>query len=231
MGFNSIINASLLGLVVLAAGVPLPVLAMAEKAVAEAKLTVVENATIAAAIKLPERALGKVDAPVTIIEYASLTCGHCAQFHTETLPQLKEKFIDTGKVRLVFRDYPLDGIALRAAAVARCMPESSYFGYLSTLFKNQEQWRSAEDVTKPLVQLARLGGLSGEDAEACVASEPLMDAIAAARLQADKDYQIQSTPSFVFNGGAAKLLGAQPISVFAETIEKLLPKTKSEPKN
>lgn len=174
------------------------------------------------AAALPERSLGSATAPVTIIEYASLTCGHCAQFHTQILPQLKERYIDTGKVRLVFRDYPLDGGALRAAAVARCMPESTYHAYIAMLFKSQADWAANQDPGKVLVQYAKLGGLSGADAEACVASDKLMDAIAEGRLKADQYYDIKSTPTFILNEGKAKIVGAAPIEQFAEKIEALL---------
>jgi len=174
------------------------------------------------AMALPDRVLGKASAPVTIIEYASLTCGHCAAFQTETLPKLKEKYIETGKVKLIFRDYPLDGIALRAAAVARCMPEASFHAYIGLLFKNQNEWRGVDDPIKPLAQYARLGGLSSADAEACAKSDKLMDAIAAGRLKADQLYQVESTPSFVFNEGKDKIAGAVPFEQFVEKIEALL---------
>jgi protein-disulfide isomerase len=175
------------------------------------------------ALKLTDHVLGKADAPITIIEYASLTCSHCAQFQTETLPQLKEHYIDTGKVKLIFRDYPLDGTALRAAAVARCMPESGFHAYIGLLFKNQAEWALTAEPLKKLAQYAKLGGLSNADVDACANSDKLMDAIAAARLQADKLYQVQSTPSFIFNGDAAsKITGALPYPQFAAKLDALL---------
>lgn len=180
------------------------------------------NERLVEALLLKDHVLGKADAPVTIIEYASLTCGHCAQFQADILPKLKEKYIDTGKVKLIYRDYPLDGIALRAAAVARCMPEGSFHAYISLLFKNQEQWRSADDPVKPLAQFAKLGGLSSADAEACAASDKLMDAIAEGRLKADKLYQVQATPTFIFNEGQDKINGALPFEQFAAKIDALL---------
>lgn len=174
------------------------------------------------ASELPDRFLGKAEAPVSIIEYASLSCSHCAHFHEETLPQLKEKYIDTGKVKLIMRDYPNSPPALRAAAIARCMPESSYFAYMGVVFKNQKDWLSSDDPVKMLVQYAKLGGLSGEDAETCANSNKLMDAITANMLKADQYYMVAATPTFVFNEGKDKIAGAAAFEQFAAKIEPLL---------
>lgn len=174
------------------------------------------------AAALPDRFMGKADAPVSIIEYASLSCSHCAHFHEETLPQLKKKYLDTGKVKLILRDYPNSPPALRAAAIARCMPESSYFAYMGVLFKNQQTWLSSDDPVKLLVQYAKLGGLSGEDAEACANSNKLMDAITANMLKADQYYMVAATPTFVFNEGKDKIAGAAAFEQFAAKIEPLL---------
>lgn len=175
------------------------------------------------AATLPDRFLGKADAPVTIIEYASLSCSHCAHFQETTLPELKEKFIDTGKVKLIYRDYPTDGPALKAAAVARCMPEGSYHAYLTILFKNQRGWYSEEDPAHALAQYARLGGLSQADAEACANSTKLQDAIADGRLKADNNYGVRATPTFILNDGKDKIEGALPFEDFAAKINALLP--------
>jgi protein-disulfide isomerase len=174
------------------------------------------------AAALPDRVLGKADAPVSIIEYASLTCSHCAHFHEETFPKLKEKYIDTGKVKLILRDYPNSPPALRAAAIARCLPESSYYAYMSTLFKSQNDWAQSDDPIKSLLQYAKLGGLSSEDAEACANSTKLMDAITANMLKADQYYMVAATPTFVFNEGKDKIAGAVPFEQFAAKIEALL---------
>lgn len=183
------------------------------------------------AAALPERALGKADAPVSIIEYASLSCGACAHFHEDTFPQLKEKYIDTGKVKLIMRDYPNSPPALRAAAIARCMPESSYFAYMGMLFKNQKDWVASDDPVKLLTQYAKLGGLNSADAEACATSDKLMDAITAAMLKADQYYFVASTPTFILNEGKDKIVGAAPFEQFAAKIETLLAiAAKAEPK-
>ena len=106
--------------------------------------------------------LGNPDAPVTIIEYASLTCPHCAQFHTEVLPELKERYIDPGKVRLIYRDFPLDQMALAAAALAHCAGPERYFSMLDVLFETQSNWAQADD---PITAIKRLGKLADSPRE------------------------------------------------------------------
>lgn len=177
-------------------------------------------ATDAAA--LPERSLGSATAPVTIVEYASLTCSHCAAFQNETFDKIKTNYIDTGKVRFVFRDFPLDGTALRAAAMARCMPEASYHPFISILFKNQDAWFKSGDQVKAAAQYAKLGGLNDADAKACATNEKLLDAIVAAKTQATEKYKIEATPSFLFNDGVEILSGAHVYDDFAKTIDRLI---------
>ena len=147
-----------------------------------------------------ERVLGKADAPVTIIEYASLTCPHCAAFHRDVLPQLKAKYIDTGKVKLLFRDFPLDGRATLAAMVARCAPPDRYFGFVDALFRGQAQWGRAEEPKKALAQLAKLGGMSDAEIDACFKNEALLQAVNASRAKGESEFKVESTPSFIVNG-------------------------------
>lgn len=148
--------------------------------------------------------LGKADAPVTVIEYASMTCQHCASFHAGELQKIKSEFIDTGNVRLVFREFPLDGFALRAAMVARCGGPDRYFALLDVLFKQQVVWsRPPKDSKEPLAELqkiARLAGIGEQAFQACVADQALADEIVARRQEGDKTYQIKATPGFVVNG-------------------------------
>lgn len=174
------------------------------------------------AATLPDRVLGKADAPITIIEYASLTCGHCAMFQDEVLPLLKEKYVETGKVKIIYRDFPIDGISMKVAAVARCMPEASYHPFVTLLFKNQGSWVHAEDPVKAVAQYARLGGLSPIDAEACGKNEKLMDAIADGRVKAEFDYKVAATPTFILNGGKDKIEGALPFDQFSAKLDQLL---------
>ena len=157
-----------------------------------------------------DRILGQPDAPVTIIEYASLTCPHCASFHKETLPQLKSEFIDTGKVKMVFRDFPLDKMALSAAGLARCMPAERYFPFLSVLFGAQTSWATAADPIAALARIAR-----------CTSADAHLDTVVAQRLEGEKRYQIRSTPSFVIGGKTYG--GALTIDELREILKPLVP--------
>ena len=170
-----------------------------------------------------EQALGNADAPVTIIEYASLTCPHCADFHTDILPELKEKYIATGKVRLVYRDFPLDQQALNAAVLAHCAGPDRYFGFLDVLFETQESWAGADDHLAALKRLGKLGGLSEQQIDACFADQELADRILRTRLDAQNQYEISSTPSFVINGETYG--GARGVDEFSEIIDPLLEKS------
>ena len=149
---------------------------------------------------LKDRIMGDPEAPITIIEYASLTCPHCADFHAETLPQVKKEWIDTGRAKLVYRDYPLDKHAASAAQIARCAPESRYFAFLNAFFVQQRNWARSEDPVRVLTQLAALGGMSKGDVDACLANNALQDGILQMRLDGQMEFDIKSTPSFVVNG-------------------------------
>lgn len=169
---------------------------------------------------LAERALGDPAAPVTIIEYSSLTCPHCATFHNETLPQIKETYIETGKARFIYRDHPLNTPAALAAMVARCVDEERYFGFLDVLYRDLQGWAGSDDIRGQLQIRARLAGLSSADFEACVENRELFDALNAARDEAAQTVGVESTPTFQING--RKVTGAQPYEVFAEIIDEEL---------
>ena len=121
------------------------------------------DAQTALALTKDDRILGNPDAPITIIEYASLTCPHCAHFTNEVLPELKKKWIDTGKAKLVLRDYPLDEPALRAAMIARCAPPDRFYAYTDMFFGAQDKWVTARDYRDALARLVKLGGMSREE--------------------------------------------------------------------
>jgi protein-disulfide isomerase len=152
-----------------------------------------------------EPVLGKADAPLTIIEYASLTCPHCAAFDTQTLPKIRRDWIDTGKARLVFRDFPLDGLALRAAVLTHCVPGDRYFGFIDALFREQRDW---VDLAEPYARIASLGGLTQTGADACLADRKRSEAVAATRAAAENEYGVDSTPTFFIDG--MKIVGAYP---------------------
>lgn len=170
---------------------------------------------------VPERVLGKTDAPVTVEEFISLTCPHCADFYVNTLPQLEKQYVDTGKVKFILRDFPLDGVSLKAAALARCMPADEFYPFISVLYKNQGSWAFAADPDKVLIQYASLGGLAEDKAKECLADTKMQDALIAGRTGAQKKYDIQATPTFVING-TDQIKGAQPADVFAAEFDKFL---------
>ena len=149
---------------------------------------------------LPDMIIGDPDAPVEIIEYSSMTCPHCASFHTETLPTIKERYLDTGKAKLVFREFPLDRVALTASAIARCAGEDRFFSFVDVLFRTQTQWSTAADHVEELKKIVRMGGLDPEMVDTCLEDESVVDGILAIRLNGDETYTISSTPTFIING-------------------------------
>ncbi|HSA79997.1 MAG TPA: DsbA family protein [Geminicoccaceae bacterium] len=172
------------------------------------------------AAEIEDRVLGDPNAPVTIIEYASLTCPHCAQFHEEVLPQLKERYIAPGKVRMIYRDFPLDQRALTAAALAHCAGPERYFGFLDVLFQTQESWARANDHLAALKRLGKLGGLSEAEMDACFADEELTNRILQTRLDGQNQHEISSTPTFVIDGKTYS--GGRDIEEFGALIDPLL---------
>lgn len=166
------------------------------------------------------RAIGNPDAPIKMVEYASLTCSHCAHFHNDVLPEMKTKYIDTGKVYLEFREFPLNDPALKATLTARCLPEDKYDGFVSLLFKTQEHWAGGMDYMASLRQNAKLAGMSDDTFDACQA-EPDLKLKIAERMQEAKDkWKIEATPTFIINDGAEKISGAVPLTEFERVFRK-----------
>ncbi|GLQ38625.1 disulfide bond formation protein DsbD [Rhizobium albus] len=149
---------------------------------------------------LPEMFLGEADAPVTIVEYMSLTCPHCASFHNETFDALKTKYIDGGQVRFIVRDFPFDPRAAAGAMLARCAPEGQYFPMVDMLFEQQSSWAAAQDARGALLQISRMAGFTQESFEACLTNQELLDDVNAVRQKAAEEFQVQSTPTFIING-------------------------------
>lgn len=164
---------------------------------------------------------GAVDAPVTVIEYASMTCPSCAQFHLTVLPEFKEKYVDTGKVRMIFREFPLDGLALRASMLARCGGEAQVHGYLNVLFAQQHGWATSQDPLASLARIARMGGMSGETFETCMADQDLMKQVVQSRQDGSEKHDVTSTPSFIIDGKTYS--GGLSIAEFDKILEPLLP--------
>jgi len=147
-----------------------------------------------------EHVLGKADAPLTIIEYASMTCPHCAKFDTEVMPRIKSDFIDKGLVRFVFRPFPLDGLAARASLLAQCAPPEGYFSMIDVLFRSQGDWARAADPLAALKQIGRTAGLSSADIDRCVGDDAALNRLVDGIKEAQAKFGIDSTPSFVING-------------------------------
>ncbi len=170
---------------------------------------------------LPDLVIGKPDAPVVIEEYASLTCTHCATFHNTVLPQLKTKYVDTGKVRFVYRDFPLNELAVGAAMLARCGGGAKREAIIGALFKTQETW--AFKAKSPLQELYKLGqqfGFKQAEMEQCLSNEIMFAAIVAQRDEYDAKVKIEGTPTFVING--QKLDGAADLASFDKTLSGLV---------
>lgn len=180
---------------VAAASVTLPTLLGAQPAVAA-----VDPLLLA---REGDRVLGKAEAPITIVEYASFTCPHCAHFANKVLPEVKKNWIETGKAKLVYRDFPLDRVAYEAAILARAVPGDRYFAFIDTLFAQQEKWATAKDTKAALSQLAKLAGLGAADIEAALANKAVGDAILAQRLEAAEKLKVDSTPTLFINGKKA----------------------------
>ncbi len=170
-----------------------------------------------------EYALGPKDAKVVIVEYASLTCPHCAQFHTTVMPAIKKEFVETGKVRFVYRDFPLDRDALAAAMIARCAGRDRYFVFLDTFYATQDRWAGASDRMGALGNLARLGGMAPKDFEACARNEEVQNAILAQRLQASTEFKVKATPTVYVNG--AQYSGGMTLEQMRTLLNRLLGKS------
>ena len=174
-------------------------------------------------VKPDDRVFGKADAPITIIEYASLTCPHCAHFAVDVLPKLKQKWIDTGKAKLVLREFPLDEPALRAAMVARCAAADKFYPLVDTFFSQQEQWVTARDYRAALEKLAKLAGIGDKQFKTCIEDKKLEDQIVQSRLTAAQQLGVSSTPSFFVNG--QKFEGAPTFEAFDQLLSGLAAKS------
>jgi protein-disulfide isomerase len=168
---------------------------------------------------LPEQALGAADAPVTIVEYASMTCPHCATFHEKTYPEIKKKYIDTGKVRFIFREFPLDPLAAAGFMLARCAGEGKYFPMIETLFHQQKEW-AVQRPLPPLLAIAKQAGFTQQSFEQCLANQKLLDDIEKVRERGAKQFGVSSTPTFFVNGKVQK--GAPTIEELDKLIEPYL---------
>ena len=169
--------------------------------------------------RMAERGMGQADARVTVVEWFSLTCTHCAAFQKETFPKVRENLINTGRVRYVWRDFPLDQVALTAAMVARALPPERYEPFITVLLGSQDRWAFARGVnsTEELAKYAALAGLSRAGFDAAIGDAGLKRAILTDQEVGEKKFGVNSTPSFVMNGKT--IPGAVPYDDFAKAVE------------
>lgn len=167
---------------------------------------------------------GDANAPITIYEFSSLGCTHCADFHLGILPKLKADFIDSGKVKLVFADFPIDKKSMQAAMLARCMPKGKYFDFLSLLFKKQTTWGLSFRTEKLLAGYAGGEGVSEEDAKTCMNDDEVAAEIMYIRQQAMEKLNVQATPSFLIRGadGDTLLIGVPDYQKLSDLLNKKL---------
>ena len=168
-------------------------------------------------IQVGDHVLGDPKAPVTLIEYASFTCPHCAHFHMLVLPELKKKWIDTGKVKLIYRDFPLDQAAAKAAQLAECSGKDKYFAVIDIIFRGQAVWATAADPIAELAKSLRIAGMGDNEVKACLANDAISTAVV-------NDYRggevmgVNSTPSLFVNGQMYR--GARSVEELDAAFEK-----------
>jgi protein-disulfide isomerase len=172
---------------------------------------------------LPEKVLGNADARVTVIEYASMSCGSCVSFHMNTWPALKAKYVDTGKIRFIFREFPLDLAAAAAAMLARCAGDDKWYPMVDLLFRTKESWAHANNPADALGNIVRQAGITRGQFEACLNNESMLSAMKETRDRATKEFGVNSTPTFFING--RKEVGALTIEKFDQILEPLLAQT------
>ena len=172
---------------------------------------------------LPDIVQGKADAPITIIEYASMTCSHCAAFHKETWPVLQKNYIDTGKVRFILREFPLDPLATAGFMLARCIGDDKRNLMVDLLFDKQNDWAFTEKPLENLAGLAKQAGMSQETFNACINNQGLYDQIKAVRDRAEQKFGVAATPTFFVNG--KKVAGEMSPQTLAQLLDPLLKKS------
>ena len=158
-----------------------------------------DQAELAKAGTAGDVVLGSDKAPVTIIEYASMTCPHCAHFSITTFPELQKRYIDTGKVRFIFREFPLDALAAAGFMLARCAGPDKYYPLVETLFAQQAKW-AVRNPIEPLMAIAKQAGFTQQTFDECLANQKMLEGIEEARTRAAQKFNVNSTPTFFING-------------------------------
>jgi len=158
---------------------------------------------------LGDMVLGDPNAPNTVIEYASMTCTHCQAFHANTYRPFKEKYVDTGKVKFILREYPLDPLATAAIVVARCAPKEQFFPLVDLMFDKQREWAFVQNPSEALFNLVRQAGFTQDSFRACLTNQEILDGVRWVQNRASKEFGVNSTPTFFING--KKVAGAQTL--------------------
>jgi protein-disulfide isomerase len=198
----------------------LPLEVLAQKAKGPAEVPVEE---LMKPGDLPDLALGPADAKVVVVEYASMTCGHCANFHNKVFPEIKKKYIDTGKVRFVMREFPLDNLAAAASMLARCAGGDKTYPLIESFFQTQADWAYAKGSPLPkLFEIAKQAGFTQESFDKCLTDQKLLDQLTAVRTRASEVFGVNSTPTFFVNGKRAP---APTLEALDALIEPLLAKS------
>ena len=169
---------------------------------------------------LGDKVLGADDAPVTVVEYASMSCPHCASFHKDTWKPFKEKYVDTGKVRFIFREFPLNPPAYAVSMVARCAPADKYHEIIDLHFQEQDEWLRSNNPYQALLDRAKLFGFTQETFDACLSNQALKDALDEIRTKATEQFGVTATPTFFING--VRESGALTLGQMEERIDPLL---------
>jgi len=169
---------------------------------------------------LGDKILGSETAPVTLVEYASMTCSHCANFHATVYPTLKSKYIDTGKVRFVFREFPLDAVATGAFMLARCAPADKYFQMIDVLFEQQKNWAFTKEPAKGLLAIAKQAGFTQQSFETCLTDNKLADSIQEVARRGNEKFGVNSTPTFFVNGQVVR--GEMTLAALDKLLEPLV---------
>jgi protein-disulfide isomerase len=169
---------------------------------------------------LPDIVEGSPAAKVTIVEYASVTCSHCADFHEETWPSLKKRYVDTGKVKFILREFPLDPLSAAAFMLARCFGSDKRDGLIDEMFDQQKSWAFVPKPGEPLLALVKAAGMSQTEIETCLRNQSLFDSLNKSRDLAASQLAIDSTPTFFVNG--RKMTGELPIGEFDKVLTPLL---------
>lgn len=172
---------------------------------------------------LPEMSFGRQDAPVTVIEYASLTCPHCRSFHMTTWPTVRANYVDAGKLRFIMREFPLDPRSAAAFMLARCAGPEIWYATIDLLYRAQVQWARGDDPIAAFKSVLGVTGMAAAEIEACISDQQLLDKINAVAARG-KEFGVNSTPTFFFNGEIRR--GALTVKEFSKIVDPLIGGTK-----